>query len=179
LSWLWRILFGTSTFPKTIETLLTAYTPYAGFFFYNTEGLPYFSIGMANSMVQTTKSVGLIGGPATAAAAGGGAAKGLGGLGGLLGGGGGGPIAAGLGDAASIGKSSVPPVWSGALPTAHAAAPLPVNTISAAPESGTGVGNLLGGMPLAGVGAGAAGSGPDTGSAPPSWRAHPSPDSRT
>ncbi|WP_197079906.1 PE/PPE C-terminal domain-containing protein, partial [Mycobacterium haemophilum] len=91
---------------------------------------------------------------------------GLGGLGGLLGGGGGGgPISAGLGNAASVGRLSVPSVWSGPLPGAHAPAPLPISTINAAPESG-GAGNLLGGMPLAGMGAGAAGSGPRYGFRP-------------
>ncbi|MCV7340558.1 PPE family protein [Mycobacterium haemophilum] len=164
LSPLWQILFGTTTFPSSLEAFLTAYTPYASFF-YNTEGLPYFSVGMANNFVQTAKTVGLIGGAAPAAGAGG-AAKGLGGLGGLLGGGGGGgPISAGLGNAASVGRLSVPSVWSGPLPGAHAPAPLPISTINAAPESG-GAGNLLGGMPLAGMGAGAAGSGPRYGFRP-------------
>jgi len=39
LSWLWQIVFGTPSFPTSFRSLLTAYTPYAGFF-YNTEGLP-------------------------------------------------------------------------------------------------------------------------------------------
>jgi PPE-repeat protein len=74
-------------------------------------------------------------------------------------------VAAGLGNAASVGKLSVPPVWSGALPGLHpGAAPLPVSQPITAPESGAG--NLLGGMPLAGVGAGAAGSGPRYGFRP-------------
>ncbi|ORC00024.1 PPE family protein [Mycobacterium persicum] len=163
LTGLWQVLFGTSTFPNSISGFLTAYTPYAGFF-YNTEGLPYFSIGMANNFVQSAKTLGLIGGSAPAAAAGA-AAKGLPGLGGLLGGGG--PVSAGLGNAASVGKLSVPPVWSGQLPGAMhpGGAPLPVSTITAAPEAGAG--NLLGGMPLAGAGAGAAaGAGPRYGFRP-------------
>ncbi len=113
LSWLWQILFGTPNFPTSISALLTDLQPYASFF-YNTEGLPYFSIGMGNNFIQSAKTLGLIGSAAPAAvAAAGDAAKGLPGLGGMLGGG---PVAAGLGNAASVGKLSVPPVWSGPLP---------------------------------------------------------------
>ncbi|GAB7143591.1 PPE family protein [Mycobacterium riyadhense] len=163
LSWLWQILFGTTTFPTSIAGFLNAIQPYASFL-YNTEGLPYFSIGMGNNFVQSAKTLGLIGSaPAAAAGAAGNAAKGLPGLGGLLGGG---PVSAGLGNAASLGKLSVPPVWSGPLPGAlhPGAAPLPVSTITAAPEAGAG--NLLGGMPLAGAGAGSAGAGPRYGFRP-------------
>ena len=46
----------------------TAYSPFASFF-YNTEGLPYFSVGMGNFGVQIAKSAGLLGGAAPAAAA--------------------------------------------------------------------------------------------------------------
>ncbi|CAM4449842.1 putative PPE family protein PPE29 [Mycobacterium basiliense] len=158
LSWLWQILFGTTTFPTSISGLLTALQPYASFI-YNTEGLPYFSIGMANNFVQTSKTLGLLGGAAPAAASAlGDAAKGMPGLGG--------PVSGGLGNAASIGKLSVPPVWSEQLPGAMqpGAAPLPVGTISAAPEAGPA--NLLGGMPLAGSGAGAGGAGPRYGFRP-------------
>lgn len=38
LTGLWQVLFGTSTFPNSISGFLTAYTPYAGFF-YNTGGV--------------------------------------------------------------------------------------------------------------------------------------------
>lgn len=92
LSWLWQILFGTPNFPTSISALLTDLQPYASFF-YNTEGLPYFSIGMGNNFIQSAKTLGLIGSAAPAAvAAAGDAAKGLPGLGGMLGGG---PVAAG------------------------------------------------------------------------------------
>ncbi|KAS03318.1 PPE family protein PPE26 [Mycobacterium tuberculosis TKK_03_0072] len=102
LSWLWQILFGTPNFPTSISALLTDLQPYASFF-YNTEGLPYFSIGMGNNFIQSAKTLGLIGSAAPAAvAAAGDAAKGLPGLGGMLGGG---PVAAGLGNAASVGTS--------------------------------------------------------------------------
>lgn len=88
LSWLWQILFGTPNFPTSISALLTDLQPYASFF-YNTEGLPYFSIGMGNNFIQSAKTLGLIGSAAPAAvAAAGDAAKGLPGLGGMLGGGG-------------------------------------------------------------------------------------------
>lgn len=161
LSWLWQILFGTPNFPTSISALLTDLQPYASFF-YNTEGLPYFSIGMGNNFIQAAKTLGLIGSAAPAAvAAAGDAAKGLPGLGGMLGGG---PVAAGLGNAASVGKLSVPPVWSGPLPgsVTPGAAPLPVSTVSAAPEAAPG--SLLGGLPLAG--AGGAGAGPRYGFRP-------------
>ncbi|WP_057369132.1 PPE family protein [Mycobacterium tuberculosis] len=161
LSWLWQILFGTPNFPTSISALLTDLQPYASFF-YNTEGLPYFSIGMGNNFIQSAKTLGLIGSAAPAAvAAAGDAAKGLPGLGGMLGGG---PVAAGLGNAASVGKLSVPPVWSGPLPgsVTPGAAPLPVSTVSAAPEAAPG--SLLGGLPLAG--AGGAGAGPRYGFRP-------------
>ena len=87
------------------------------------------------------------------------ATGGLGGLGGMLGGGGGGAaampggVAANLGGAGAVGKLAVPPSWIGGAPLAAPHAPLPVSSVSAAPE-GAGSGNLLGGMPLAGAGAG-------------------------
>ncbi|MEB4212434.1 PE/PPE C-terminal domain-containing protein, partial [Mycobacterium sp. 94-17] len=127
--------------------------PFAGLF-YNTEGLPYFSIGMGNNFVQIGKSLGIIGGAAPAAAK---ALPGLGGLGGMLGGGAAAahPVAA-VGSAGSIGgKLSVPVAWTGsgmpAAPTLGRA--IPVSTVSAVPEAAGGPGNLLGGMPLAGTGA--------------------------
>lgn len=160
LTWLWETLFGTSTFPGSLQALLAAYAPCATVL-YNTEGLPYFSIGMANNFVQSAKTLGLVGGTASTAA--GEAAKGLGALGTTLGSSE--PIAAGLGNAASVGKLSVPPVWSGPLSGIHpGTAPLPVSTITAAPETRTG--NLLGGMPLAGLSADTAGSGPRYGFRP-------------
>jgi PPE-repeat protein len=69
------------------------------------------------------------------------------GLGGL---GGGGSVAASVGNAASLGRLSVPPGWAGAAPsvTAPAATPLPA---AGAAESG-GTGSMLGGVPLAGAG---------------------------
>lgn len=163
LSGLWEILFGTPTFPTSLNAILTAYGPYASLF-YNTEGLPYFSIGMGNNFVQSAKTLGLLGGAAPPAAAiGGGAANALPALGGgLLGGGG---VAAGLGQAGSVGGLSVPSTWTGAPSSlAPSAGPLPISSISAAPEAGAG--NLLGGMPLAGAAAGASGSGPKYGFRP-------------
>lgn len=165
---IWKLLTGSSVMPSSLSGLLNAYSPFAGFF-YNTEGLPYFSIGMGNNFVQTAKTLGLIGAAAPAAAPK--AAGGLGGLGGLLGNGGGGAagsaVSAGLGNAPVVGKLSVPPAWSGAsaaLPTTTA--PMPISSVAAAPEATGGAGNLLGGMPLAGAGAGAAGAGPRYGFRP-------------
>lgn len=149
----WFLISGQTVLPSNIGTFLGGYSNYASFF-YNTEGLPYFSVGMGNFGVQMAKTVGAIGGAAPAAAAA--VPKGLPGLGGLLGGGAG--AAAHLGSATSIGKLSVPATWAGSIaPATGHVAPQLVSTVSAAPEAAGGPGNLLGGMPLAGVGSGAAG----------------------
>lgn len=150
---LWFLLTGQSTLPTSLGSAVNGYAPFAGLF-YNTEGLPYFSIGMGNNFVQIAKSLGVIGGAAPAAAK---ALPGLGGLGGMLGGGAAAahPVAA-LGSAASVGggKLSVPVSWSGASsPAPVLGRAIPVSAISAAPEAAGGPGNLLGGMPLAGTGA--------------------------
>ncbi|WP_345317545.1 PPE family protein, partial [Mycobacterium paraffinicum] len=108
---LWFLLTGQTTIPTNLGAAVNGYSPFASLF-YNTEGLPYFSTGMANTFTQISKTVGLIGGAAPAAAK---ALPGLGGLGGLLGGGAGAvhPAAA-IGGAASIGgKLSVPVAWTG------------------------------------------------------------------
>jgi PPE-repeat protein len=159
---IYAFLFGTSTLPTNLSAFITSYSPYASFF-YNTEGLPYFSVGMGNFGVQMAKSLGMLGG-APAAAGAGAATGGLGGLGGMLGGGGGAAaggagVAAGLGNAGSVGKLAVPPSWIGGAPLAAPHAPLPMSSVSAAPEGAGGSGNLLGGMPLAGGGGGFGGPG--------------------
>ena len=148
LTQVWFLLTGNSVLPSNLGAIVNAYTPYASFF-YNTEGLPYFSVGMGNFGTQISKTLGWIGGTAAPAAAA--VPKGLPGLGGLLGGG-----AAHLGSATSIGKLSVPATWAGAVQAAPHASAIPVSSVSAAPEAG-GPGNLLGGMPLAGAGSGTAG----------------------
>ncbi|WIM90184.1 PPE family protein [Candidatus Mycobacterium wuenschmannii] len=157
-STLYGFFFGSSVLPTNLQALVNAYSPYAGFF-YNTEGLPYFSVGMGNFGVQMAKTLGLLGG-APAAAAAPAATSGLGGLGGMLGGGSAAAaapsgVAASLGGGASVGKLAVPPSWIGGAPLAAPHAPLAVSSVSAAPETGSG--NLLGGMPLAGAGAGGLG----------------------
>jgi PPE-repeat protein len=128
---------------------------------YNIEGLPYFSTGMANTLLSLQKGLAPAAakaaegaaGAAAGAAGGAGGLGGLGGVGGLLGGG---PVSAGLGNAGAIGKLAVPPSWIGGAPLEAPHAPLPVSSIAAAPE-GAGAGNLLGGMPLAGAGGGIGG----------------------
>jgi PPE-repeat protein len=161
LSSLWQILFGSPTFPgSSLSAFMSAWSPYAGVL-YNTEGLPYFSIGMANSMTQTAKTVGALGAAAPAAAAA--VPKGLPALGGLLGGGAP-PVAAHLGSATSIGKLSVPASWSGPVATPSHATAIPVSNVREAPD--VGAGNLLGGMPLAGAGTGGSGAGPRYGFRP-------------
>ncbi|SPM42701.1 hypothetical protein MNAB215_4921, partial [Mycobacterium numidiamassiliense] len=163
---LWFLLTGQTLLPSNLAAFVNGLSPFAGFA-YNTEGLPYFSVGMGNSGVQIAKSTGQLGGAVAGAAAA--APKGLSGLGGMLGGGAAAPsVAAGLGNAASIGKLAVPAAWSGALPgVVHPTSAIPVSAISAAPEAAGGPGNLLGGMPLAGMGTGgASGAGPRYGFKP-------------
>jgi PPE-repeat protein len=162
LQQIYAFIFGTTTLPTNLGAFITNYSPYASFF-YNTEGLPYFSVGMGNFGVQMAKTLGMLGG-APAAAGAGAATGGLGGLGGMLGGGGGAAaggagVAAGLGNAGSVGKLAVPPSWIGGAPLAAPHAPLPMSSVSAAPEGAGGSGNLLGGMPLAGGGGGFGGPG--------------------
>jgi hypothetical protein len=115
LTELWYLYSGQSTLPTNLNEIVTGYNSHSALW-YNTEGLPYFSVGMANFGVQIAKSTGALGGagPAAAEAAPAAGAAGLGGLGGMLGGGGGGmlgggaPISAGLGNAGTLGKLSVP-----------------------------------------------------------------------
>jgi PPE-repeat protein len=163
LTEIWFLLSGQSTLPNNLGTLVTGYNSYSALW-YNTEGLPYFSVGMANFGVQIAKTTGAIGGAAPGAAA---AAvpKGLGGLGGMLSGGGG-STTAGLGNAASIGKLSVPPAWAGASPTPGHSGPLVVENLAPASSDAGGPGNLLGGMPLAGPGMGQGGASPKYGVRP-------------
>jgi PPE-repeat protein len=150
---LWFLLTGQTILPSNLSSIANGLSPFAGLA-YNTEGLPYFSVGMGNFGVQIAKSTGQLGGAVAGAAAA--APKGLSGLGGMLGGGAAPSVAAGLGNAASIGKLAVPAAWSGALPGAIHAGPVAVSTVSALPEAAAGNGNLLGGMPLAGMGTGGA-----------------------
>jgi len=155
---LYALIFGTTVLPTNLSALVTNYSPYASLF-YNTEGLPYFSVGMGNFGVQIAKSAGMLGGAAPAAAAP--ALHGLSGLGGALGGGG----AAGAGAAAhsisaisggagSVGKLAVPASWVGGAAQAAPHGVQLVSSVSAAPEAAAGSGNLMGGMPLAGTRAG-------------------------
>ena len=156
---LYSFLFGTSVLPTNLSALVTNYSPYASLF-YNTEGLPYFSVGMGNFGVQIAKSAGMLGGAAPAAAAP--ALHGLSGLGGGLGGGAAGAAGAGAhavsaisGGAGSVGKLAVPASWVGAAPAAAPHGVQLVSSVSAAPEAaGAGGGNMVGGMPMAGTGRG-------------------------
>jgi PPE-repeat protein len=155
LSWLWQFTLGVSTYPQNLQSLLTQYTPYAGFL-YNTEGLPYFSIGLSNSLVQTAKTVGALGGAAPAAAA---AIPKPPGIGGALGAGAGAgsQVAAGLGSGAHVGQLAVPASWSGSTaPSAVRPAVEWVSESRAVPEASAG--NVLGGMPV-GTGGAARGAG--------------------
>jgi PPE-repeat protein len=144
---------------------ITAFRNFAGPA-YNLEGLVSFSTGISNTLVSLQKALT----PAAAAAAAAAkpaadAAAGL--LGGGHGGIGGGGIAAGLGQAASVGKLSVPAAWSDAGPAlSHAATPRPIAITSAATPEAASPGSLLGGMPLAAAKAGASISGPRYGLRP-------------
>ncbi len=120
---------------------------------------------MGNFGTQIAKSAGWLGGAAPAAAAA--VPKGIGGLGGAAGG-----VAAGLGHGAHVAGLSVPNSWPGST-LASAAKPvtaIPVSEPITAGESGAG--NLIGGMPVGGMGAGAEPPPAHaTDSNPPSWPA--------
>ncbi|BBX95068.1 PPE family protein [Mycobacterium lacus] len=155
---------GVSATPQWLqylETFLNIISPLTGTW-YNTTGLPYFGIGIANSIASAERAMGIIGPDAAAPVAGAEAALGAGISRADL------PVAAGLGNAASIGKLSVPASWPTAAPelaptVGSASAPLVSDVV--APEAAP-AGNLLGGMPLAGPGLGSAGSGPRYGFRP-------------
>ena len=171
-STLFGYIFGTTVIPTSLSAFVNDYAPYASFF-YNTEGLPYFSVGMGNFGIQMAKTTGALAGAAPAAAAAP-PIPGLGGLGAGLGGGAAGAlghttgVTAELGNAGALGKLAVPASWVGGgtpqVPTPGN--PLPVSTVSAV-EPAAGSGNLMGGMPLAGAGAGGGGgAGPKYGFKP-------------
>jgi len=163
LTEIWFLLTGQTTLPTNLGTMVNGYSPYAGFF-YNTEGLPYFSVGMGNFGTQIAKSAGWLGGAAPAAAAA--VPKGIGGLGGAAGGAGG-QVAAGLGTGARVAGLTVPNAWPGAtLPSA--AKPMSAIPVSEPITSGeSGAGNLVGGMPIGATGVGrGAGTGPRYGFKP-------------
>jgi PPE-repeat protein len=169
LTELWYLFSGQSTLPTNLSAVISGYSGYSSLW-YNTEGLPYFSIGMSNFGVQMAKTTGLLGGagPAAAGGATGGSAGGLSNLGGLLGGGGeagGAPVSAGVGNADILGELSVPPTWAEASGALSHPAPLAHHSLAPAASEG-GPGNLLGGMPLTGPAAGAAHAGPRYGFKP-------------
>ena len=163
LTEIWFLLTGQTILPTNLGALANGYQPFASFF-YNTEGLPYFSVGMGNFGTQIAKSAGWLGGAVPAAAAA--VPKGIGGLGGAAGGAGG-QVAAGLGQGAHVAGLSVPNSWPGAtLPSA--AKPMSAIPVSEPITSGeSGAGNLVGGMPVGATGAGrGAGTGPRYGFKP-------------
>jgi PPE-repeat protein len=135
----------------------TFYAPFSTTF-YNTEGLPFFSAGIANTFITIAKAAGSFGGAANAAAPVPPAVVAPPALGAGLAHGGA-SISGTLGHAASVGRLSVPPVWGeNMLGQPHQGAVLPVSNIREAPDARPG--NILGGMPLAGAGEGGAGRGP-------------------
>ncbi|BAV41350.1 PPE family protein [Mycobacterium ulcerans subsp. shinshuense] len=162
LTEIWFLLTGQTVLPNNLGTFMQGYSNYASFF-YNTEGLPYFSVGMGNFGVQMAKTLGLITQPAAAAAA---ALPKVPGLGGALGaiGSAGSQVAAGLGSGAHVGHLAVPASWPGAS-VAEAVRP----TVQAVSEPITSpeAANVIGGMPVGATGAGrGVGSGPRYGFKP-------------
>jgi PPE-repeat protein len=129
--------------------LFTFYAPFSTTF-YNTEGLPFFSAGIANTFLTIAKSTGALGSAAAAAVPAALPAA----TPALIGGGS--AVAAGLGTAGTVGSLSVPPVWANAslAGAEHTTAPLAISNIREAPDAGTGGGNILGGLPRAGGGDG-------------------------
>ncbi|CAM4449949.1 putative PPE family protein PPE29 [Mycobacterium basiliense] len=164
LTEIWFLLTGQTVLPNNLGTFMQGYSNYASFF-YNTEGLPYFSVGMGNFGIQMAKTAGLLNTAAPAAAA---AIPTPPGIGGILGAGAGAgsQVAAGLGSGAHVGSLAVPASWPGAT-VASAVRPA-VQAISepiTAPDAGAA--NVVGGMPVAGTGAGRGlGSGPKYGFKP-------------
>ncbi|MGV0049672.1 PPE family protein [Mycobacterium colombiense] len=137
--------------------IFTFYAPFSTTF-YNTEGLPFFSAGIANTFISIAKSTGALGGaPAPAVApppaAAPPAAAGLG----LTGAGA--PVAGALGNAASVGRLSVPAVWAENTlgQPQHGSVLPPVSNIREVPDARPA--NVLGGMPIGGAGAGDGGAG--------------------
>jgi PPE-repeat protein len=169
LTEIYFLLTGNTTLPTNLGSLVTSYSPYSSVY-YNTEGLPYFSVGMANFGVQIAKTTGLLGGtgPAAAAAPATTPFSGLGGLGANLGGGGaavgGGAVKAAAASADVLGRMSVPANWSHA--TGAMTHPAAVATHTMTPVGQEGQGNLMGGMPVAGSPARGAGIGPKYGIRP-------------
>lgn len=159
LTEIWFLLTGQTTLPNNLGTFMQGYSNYASFF-YNTEGLPYFSVGMGNFGVQIAKSAGWIGGaaPALPAVPAPPVAAALGP---------GGQVAAGLGAGAHVGHLAVPASWPGASTAPPAVRPA-VQMISEPITTGeAGTGNVLSGMPVAGGGnARGAGTGPRYGFKP-------------
>ena len=152
LTEIWFLLTGNTTLPTNLGSVISSYSPYSSVY-YNTEGLPYFSVGMANFGVQIAKTAGWLGGtgPAAAAAPATTPLSGLGGLGGMLGGGGGvsgGAVKAAAASADILGRMSVPATWTHA--TGALTHPAAVATHTMTPVGQEGQGNLMGGMPLAG-----------------------------
>ncbi len=58
LSEIWFLLTGQTILPTNLGALANGYAPFASFF-YNTEGLPYFSVGMGNFGTQICQVGGL------------------------------------------------------------------------------------------------------------------------
>lgn len=168
LTEIYFLLTGNTTLPTNLGSLVTSYSPYSAIY-YNTEGLPYFSIGMANFGVQIAKTTGLLGGtgPAAVAAP---TLHGLSGLGAGLGGGGGGTavgggaIKAAAASADILGRMSVPASWTHA--TGALTHPAAVATHTMTPVGQEGQGNVMGGMPLAGSNTRGAAIGPKYGIRP-------------
>ncbi len=163
LTQIWFLLSGQTTLPTNLGTFMQGYNNYSSFF-YNTEGLPYFSVGMGNFGVQMAKTAGLLTTAAPAAAA----LPKPPGIGGILGtgAGAGSQVAAGLGTGAHVGHLAVPSSWPGAsaAPTVRPAVQAISEPITS-PESGAA--NVVGGMPVAGTGTGRGiGAGPRYGFKP-------------
>ena len=157
---LYAFIFGTTVLPTNLSALVGNYSPYASLF-YNTEGLPYFSVGMGNFGVQIAKSAGMLGGAAPAAAAPGALAR--------LGVASEARWAAVLLLARARARMQCPPFRVAPVRSANwrcrrrGSVELRkrprqgvqlVSSVSAAPEAAAGSGNLMGGMPLAGTRAG-------------------------
>lgn len=118
--------------------------------FLRTISTPYFFGGLGEKLSGLAKGMTPVAQAASAAATTLGS-PGVSSFGGFAGLGGGAPVSAGVGQAASIGKLSVPPAWAGAAPgTNPAAAATPISSLAARPD--TTPAGLLRGLPLSGTG---------------------------
>jgi PPE-repeat protein len=143
-----------------LESFMNWYSPFANVF-YDTLGLPFFAAGIVSFATGSAKAVGLLD-PVAAAAAAAPAAAAAGAVGLTSAG----PVSAGMAQAGTIGRLSVPADWPGAVaPQITSDRPVFVSDM-VEPVDAAPTGNVLGGMPVGATGRSSSGSGPRYGFRP-------------